>query len=187
MTGPHPVVGVSSELADGGRRSADQSDVAIYPEDEKEILVAIIKRLDAGAKALAFRDGSGFKPFGIDPDQGIPLHLAHGRFITLEHRFGHILHPFEETHCKPGVGELFLPAHSPESVLEIVVLDARVPLDVTVAAMVVGEQKPFVRDEFASAPGTEQDDGILQRCLVDAVHVFGRKLETLGLHIGDTL
>ena len=61
------------------------------------------------------------------------------------------------------------------------------PLDVAVATVVIGEQQAFVRDELSGASGTEQYDCILLGSLVDAVNVLGGKLETFGLHIGDTL
>ena len=41
MAGPHPIVGVAAEFADGGRRSAHETDVTEHPEHEQEILVAI--------------------------------------------------------------------------------------------------------------------------------------------------
>ena len=65
--------------------------------------------------------------------------------------------------------------------------NAAVLLDLAVSAVVVGEEQPLVGDQFSGAAGTEQDDGILEGGLVDAVDIFGGELEALGLHVGDAL
>ena len=187
MARPHPVVGVTAELAYGGRRSADQADIAIHPEHEQEVLVAIVQGLDAGAKALALRGRGLGQDRGVGAHDGVALRLAHGRVISLQYCGGDIIHPLEETHGQAGIGKLLSAVHRPETVLEVVVLDARMPLDVAVAAVVVGEQQALVRDELSGTTGSEKNDGILQGSLVDTVNVLGGKLETFGLHIGDTL
>ena len=67
MAGPHPVVGVASELADRGRRSTYETDITINLVDKEEILVAIVKSLDRSAESLASFDCILDKTGGISP------------------------------------------------------------------------------------------------------------------------
>ena len=62
-----------------------------------------------------------------------------------------------------------------------------VSLYLSVSAVVVGNQQTFRGDELAGASAAEQDYGIFQRSLVDAVDIFGCQSEALGLHVSDTL
>ena len=48
-------------------------------------------------------------------------------------------------------------------------------LDAAVAAMVVGHQKTFGRNNLTRASAAELDDGILERGIVDAVNLFRSK------------
>ena len=65
--------------------------------------------------------------------------------------------------------------------------DARMRLYGVVAAVVVGEQQPFGRNQFARAAAVEQHHGILHRGFVDRVDVFGREAESFGAHVVDAL
>ena len=66
-------------------------------------------------------------------------------------------------------------------------LDAAVLLDLSVAAVVVGQQKSFRGDQLSCTSSSEEHDGILQRCLVDAVDVLCVEPEALFLHVSDSL
>ncbi|MPM50978.1 hypothetical protein SDC9_97724 [bioreactor metagenome] len=48
MTGPHPVVGIASEISNAQRRIHHQPDIGINLINEKIILVSVEKRLDIG-------------------------------------------------------------------------------------------------------------------------------------------
>ena len=61
------------------------------------------------------------------------------------------------------------------------------PLDIAVSAVMVGEEQTFVRDDFSGAAASEQDDGVLEGSLVDAVDVFSGEFEPFGLHVGYSL
>ena len=98
---------------------------------------------------------------------------------------GHLLHPDEEAHPEFFVGQLLGTRHGPESVGEVVVFGGRVPLDGAVAAVVVGQQQSFGRDQFARASAVEQHHGVLHRGLVDGIDVFGGEPESLGAHVVD--
>ena len=187
MTRPHPVVGVTSEFADCRRWSAHEADIGELPVHEEEILVAVVEALDNGLQSL-FRVGSlkgdGFGVFG---HKGGPLVFRHRRVIALENGGGDVLHPVEEPYENPLVGELLFPGHCPESVPEVVMLDAAVLLDAVIAAMVVGQEQSVRGDEFSGTASVKKDHGVFERCLIDAVDVFGLKPETFVLHVDDAL
>ena len=60
-------------------------------------------------------------------------------------------------------------------------------LDGVVAAVVVGEQQAFRRNEFARTAAVEEYDGVFHRGLVDRVDVFGREAEAFCAHVVDAL
>ena len=60
-------------------------------------------------------------------------------------------------------------------------LNGAVVLDLSVTAMMVGEQEALGRDDLCCAAASEDDDGIFQACLVNAVNVFRGQLES---HLG---
>ena len=173
VAGPHPVVGVASELADRGRRGADEPHVAVDLVDEEEILVAVIQGLHSRPETLALTHGLADYRGGVLPDDRVPLGLCHGGDIAFQHLRGHILHPLEETHGQAPVRQLLALVHGPETVFEIIMLDTAVALDETVAAVMVSEQKALVGDNLPGAPASEEHDRVLQGSLVDAIDVLG--------------
>ena len=62
-------------------------------------------------------------------------------------------------------------------------LHGAVSLNLTVAAVMVGDEESLGRYELSGAAASEVDHGILKTCLVDAVDILGRESESLGLHI----
>lgn len=172
MAGPYPVVGVAAELADRRGRRADQAYVVELLVDEQKLLVAVVHLLDRGLVALAF---------GLGPADDFGLRFARSDAV------GDLFHADEEAYVELLVGQ-FLPArHGPEAVGQVVVFDARMRLYGVVAAVVVGEQQPFGRNQFARAAAVEQHHGILHRGFVDRVDVFGREAESFGAHVVDAL
>ena len=151
-------------------RGADQTHVVELLVEEKEVLVAIVHLLDRGVQPRSLGLG------GADDRLG---RLAGGQ------PFGHLLHPDQDADVEPLVGQLLAARTGPETVGEVVVLDGRVALDGVVAAVVVRQQQPLGRDDFARAAAVEEDHGVLHRGLVDAVDRFGREAEAFGAHIVD--
>ena len=170
MPGPCPVVGVAAELADRRGRSTYQADIVELLVDEQELLVAVVHLFDRGFVARAF--GLGF----FDDLRG---RLARGDPV------GHLLHADEEADPEFFVGQLLGPRHGPETVGQVVVFDARMRLYGVVAAVVVGEQQAFGRNEFARTAAVEEYDGVFHRGLVDRVDVFGREAEAFCTHVVD--
>ena len=62
---------------------------------------------------------------------------------------------------------------------------AGMALDLAVTAVVVGDEQSLGRNQFTRAAPSEEDHGVLERGLVDAVYVLGTQTEALGLHIGN--
>ena len=170
VAGPDPVVGVAAELADRRGRRGHQAHVVELLVDEQELLVAVVHLFDRGFVARAF--GLGF----FDDLRG---RLARGDPV------GHLLHADEEADPEFFVGQLLGPRHGPETVGQVVVLDGRMFLDGVVAAVVVGEQQAFGRNEFARTAAVEKYDGVFHRGLVDRVDVFGREAEAFCTHVVD--
>ncbi len=187
VAGPHPVVRLSSEFADGRRRSTHQAHIPVFAEDEQEVLVAVVQGLHAGLEPVPFLGGFLQQLLGVLVNQGLALLFGHLGLVSLEHHLRHILHAFQEADGEAGVGELVGPGLGPEAVLEVVVLHGGMPLDEAVAAVVVGEQEALVAHQLSGAAAAEQHHGVFQAGLVHAVDVFGRQLEALGLHVFNSL
>ena len=58
-------------------------------------------------------------------------------------------------------------------------------LDGPVAAMVVGQQQPFGRNDLGRTTAPEQHDGIFERIAVEVINITGREFQPLGLHFLD--
>ena len=95
---------------------------------------------------------------------------------------GVILHIFEECHGESFAWKFFSTVHRPVSVLEIVVFHAAELLDVAVAAVMVGHEKSFCRDDFSCASAAELHYGILQRRIVYAVDLLRCEFAAEILH-----
>ena len=162
MARPYPVVGVPSEFPHRRRRSAHQPYVAVLPVQEEEILVAVIQGFDGGPQSFALRCGLFYECPGVGFHHGIPLLLGHVCGVSVQDPACDVLHPFQETHGQALVRQLLIPAHRPEPVPEVVVLYTAVLLYLSVAAVVVGEQKAFRRDHLPCTPPAEQHYGVFQ-------------------------
>ena len=157
------------------------------PEDEEEILVAVVEGFHIGRQSFVgigiIRDDL----LGIGPDHGVALGFGHRRDISCQDLVRDVFHAFQEADCQSFIRELLAAVHSPEAVFQVVVLHAAVALDIAVAAVVVRQQEAFVGDELSGAAAAEQDDGILQRGLIDAIDIFGGEAKSLRLHVADPL
>ena len=158
MARPHPVVGLAAELAHRCRRSPHETDIPIYL-GHNEILHVVVEEADY-------------------PDLAVRILL----FCLLEQFLalfvvpvasGDVGHGLEKLHAQTRNGDFLFPAHSPESVLEVVVILAGKGLDAGVAAMVIGHQESAAGDDFPGAPAAELHDRILDGRVVDAVYLVG--------------
>ncbi len=184
MAGPHPVVGIASELADGRRRAPYQTDVAERLVYEKEILVAIVERLDRGAITVTV-GGFGYDFIYIFTSFGCGLLIGHLALNALVDLLGNIFHVFEERGGITWVGQLLITTHGPEAVGQIVMFNSTVFLYVAITAVMVGEHKPLVGNHLAGT-ASEVYHGIFERGVVYVVKIFGREPETFRLHVGKT-
>ena len=185
MARPHPVVGIAAELTDRGRRSSHQTNVLEYLLDEHQILVSAEKVLNLHFLMLVVELGLFLDP--LDD-------LRHLRFAVLlrqrvaqlrQNTIRNVADPANERHGQTRRRNLLLIGHRPETVLQVVVLDAAVALDRIESAMVVRQQQSPVRNDLAGAAVPENYDRIFDRVSVQVVNVLGRQLETLGLHVPD--
>ena len=112
----------------------------------------------------------------------IILEFLAGLLLGLGDHRCDILHIFEECHGEPFAWKFFSTVHRPVSVLEIVVFHAAELLDVAVAAVMVGHEKSFCRDDFSCASASELHYGILERGVVDAVDLLRCEFAAEILH-----
>ena len=183
VAGPHPVVGVAAELADIAWRGAHKTHVGKDLIDIHEILVAIIERLDDGlvVSALDSLGGDCRDILGHDL-----LAVGFGGLVVdpFEDLSGDILHAHEACDGEPRARDFLVASHGPEAIGQVVVLDGTVAHDVAVAAVVVGEEQPFLADEFTGAAATEEEDGVLEGGVVDVVDILSADVHAGLLHGG---
>ena len=185
MTRPHPVVGVSAELADRSGGSSHQTHVAENLDHEGEKLVSaeeiLHQHLHAGI-VLRNAAAHGRSMFGHDAR---PL-FARSHVGHISQNVGSdVRNLADKTHLESRSGDLLFARHGPETVFQVVVFDGRQRLNRTVAAVVVGKQQAVGRNDLARTSGTEDHDGVLERGFVDAVNLLGRKFAPAGLHLLD--
>ena len=183
MARPHPVVGIATKLTYRAGRSTHQAYIGINLIDKEEILVAVIDGLDMSHKVLVATHGLFDNLLRVLFHQSNALFFGHLRLVALQHLVGYIDHVFQEGYGKPRIRKFFGTRHSPEAILQIVVLYGAMRLDLSVAAMMVGDEQTFGRDEFAGTSTSKTHYGILERRLVDTIDIFGRELEALTLYI----
>ena len=101
-----------------------------------------------------------------------------------------VVHPLHEGDAQPGHRQLLGAVHGPESVGEVVVLDAAELLYAAVAAVVVGQQQALVGHDLSGAASAELDYRVFERTLVYRIYLFRRQpaaglLQGLGVHFLD--
>ncbi len=183
MTGPHPVVGIATELTDIRWRGTHQADVGEHLVDIHKILVAIVERLD---DSLIVRTRLGTLGDGLYVlfNDGAAFSLAGLGRNAVKHLRRDILHPHQSRCRKSRAGQLLFAAHSPESASQIVVLHSAMHSDVRVAAVVVGEEKALAAHILARAALVEKQYSVLQTGIVNVINVLCRNAHSSLLHIG---
>ena len=187
VAGPHPVVGVATELADVARRAAHETDIGVDLVEKHIIFITQEERLDADLIRGFFLD-LGDKSLHILIDFGLTLVFRHIRGDIEEHLLGHITHLAKEDDAESGTRKFLSPVHRPESVGEIVMLDGAMFLDIVVAAVVVSKQQALVADDFSRAAAAKEHDGVFQAAVfqaavVDAVNVISGDFHAHLLHL----
>ncbi len=183
MAGPHPVVGVAAELADGAGRHAHQANIAVGLVHEEVELIAFEHGLEVGAQAVLLAHG-GLQLAGHLLDLLVPLVLGHAIVELGHHLGGDIIDPLQEAHAEAG-GELLLAVHGIEAVGEVVVLDAAQALHRIVPAVVVGEEEALGAHHLPAAESAAKaHHRVLEPASVDVVDVLGGELEAELLHLG---
>jgi len=162
MTRPHPVVGVSAELADRSGRSSHQTHVAENLDHEGEKLVSaeeiLHQHLHAGI-VLRNAAAHGRSMFGHDAR---PL-FARSHVGHISQNVGSdVRNLADKTYLESRSGDLLFARHGPETVFQVVVFNGRQRLNRTVAAVVVGKQQAVGRNDLARTSGTEDHDGVLE-------------------------
>ena len=172
VTGPHPVVRLSAELAHGSGGSGHEAHVRIGAVHNQVIDIVVIEGGHLGAAA-----GMGFL-CGL-----AKLLLFFSQVIGLFHHGGHVLHGNQEGNRKAGAGDFLRVIFGPVAVHQVVVLVRGEALDAAVAAVVIGHQQALGRYHLSGAAAAEVHDGVFQGTLVDGVNLFRGKLAAGGFEV----
>ncbi len=185
MAGPHPVVGIATELTDRGGRRTHKTHVRENLNHKCKVLITTEERLHRQLHIGILLFESFHQLGTVFAGDFVVLFLTCGRGHVADHIGRNVDNVAHETHLQTGCGQLLLARHSPETIFEVVVLDATQCLNRTIAAVVVGEQQTLARHHLARTTATEDHDCIFQRAVIDRVDIFGREFQTLSLHILD--
>ena len=183
MTRPHPIVGITAELADRRRGRADQPHVRKDLDHEGEELVAPEEGFHRNFHAGILRFEAARHGLHMFCNQTRTLLAARDVGHGAQHIGRNVDDLADEAHLEPRSGNLLGARHGPKAVFQVIVLHRRQGLNRPVAAMVVGEQQSFGRDDLTRAAAAEDDDGILQRRVVHTVNLLGREFAAAGLHV----
>ena len=185
VTRPHPVVGVAAELTDRGRGSTHQTHVREDLNHKCKVLITTEERLHRQLHIGILLLELLHQLRAVLAGDFVVLLLTCGRGYVAHHLSRNVDDLTHETHLQTGCGDLLLARHRPETILQVVVLDATQRLNRAVAAVVVGQQQTLARHDLACAAVAEDDDCVLQRVVVNRIDILGRELQTLGFHILD--
>ena len=184
MTRPNPVVGVASEFTNGRGRCANQTYVAVNFVQVQEVLVAVIGgvdsyRIESFVQSLqrSFRDA-----LYVIVYNGLAFFFVHRVCYTFQNLLCNVFHAAHESDGQAFVGQFFCTCACPKAVFQVVVFYGAVCLNLVVAAMVVGQQQAFCRDDFACTASAKVDNGVFEAGLVYAVNIFCRELKAQLVH-----
>ncbi len=190
---PHPVVGVSPELSDGGRGCTYEANILVDFEDGHEILVAVEVRFDFGVQ-IGTLHRILFQFFAYFDYFSFVLLIGHVGSQAGVDLVGDIFHAHENGCGDAGISQFLLTGSCPETVTQIVVFQTAVCLNHAECAVVVGDHESLTANQFSGAKvgkgstlSSQPDHGIFQGCLVDGVDVLCRQPEALALHVFDVV
>ena len=189
VTGPHPVVGVATELTN--RRVGHTNETHIWEHliDKHVVLVAFKETLDDRVVLAIFRSSS-FQLLDFLTDGSLLILIVHIVGHHTEDFLGDIFHADEEAGGHFGGGQFLAIVFGPEAVAEIVMLVGAEFLDGAIATVVVGEEQTVFAHDFTCAEeasrlgfAAETHDGVFQTAVVDTVKLFRGQLKTHLLHV----
>ncbi|HNM27028.1 MAG TPA: hypothetical protein PKL15_16410 [Saprospiraceae bacterium] len=96
---------------------------------------------------------------------------------------GDVFHPDDEHDPHTRAGQFFGVVFGPKTVIYIIVFECGVALNGVEAAVVVGQDEAFGRDDFARATSVEPADRILDTWLEGRINVVGIEPKTERLHV----
>ena len=181
MACPHPVVGITTELAHRAGRSHYKTHVLEYIVHNHIVLVACIVRcyLTHYSRAL------GVLCIDFVAQLFDDLHMLHFALSTFYGSFdtrSYIHNLAEIANAKPRDREFFSMIIRAESVTEVVMIHRTLALDSTKTTVVIGEDKTFVRYRNTCTAPTEYHDSTCHTGLTKAIELLWRQLKAKLLH-----
>ena len=182
LPGPHPVVGLSAELAHRLWHGEHQAHVAEVAVCGGVVLVALVERLYLEAQRRVFLLHL-LRPCVLErvDKVGLPRRL-HVVDAHLAEPVGDVFLLDHEAHEEVFVGQLVGIRLGEESVFHVVVLHCGVGVDGPEATVVVGEHKPVGRYDHAGAETPEVEHHVLDSVGARVEAVVGHG-EAVTLHL----
>ena len=180
---PFPVVLVAAEGCDGHRRRAHQADVLIGGVKGQVVFLpgphGIQRGFQARARGIAALQDGGELPRAEALAPG-GQRVRHGR-----HLVRHVQDPLQEVHFLSLERNLVLAVKRPVAVLQVVFLRGGQVEQVTVGAVVVGDEEPLVGNHAGRAVKAQRHDGVGDRGprRVGIVNLPGGELQPPLLHL----
>src|SRR5450432_510546 len=182
MTGPFPVVGVAAEFAHAFRRGAHQVDIAIPLIDEYQELVALKKRAYLTHQVVCRIGIAGIDGRDDALRFGGPLRSAQP-LQGIFHLRGDVFNFHQEVGIQAPGRYLFLFAPGIESVMQVIMLHGAGGSDRLVPAMMVRKDQPLVAHDLAGTTAAENNDGVLDGSLIDAIELRCGELKPFFYHV----
>ena len=178
LAGPHPVVGVTTILAQTLWWGIDKAHIIKALIDGEEVFAALIERVHLALNAFSaiIYHIHELRRNGVDDGVAFPL------ASTCRHRakdeVSYINGLDVEEHIKALVRQFVGKGVSDEAILEVVMLGGGVVLNGTETTMVVGEHQAIVGHNDTGTEATQLHNGVVERGLLGAVKFFGRKFKS---------
>ena len=123
VAGPHPVVGLTAELAHRCRRGADEADVGIGLGDDDVRVVVVVEGGEGGLAVLVALERLVEKGLALDLHQGIHLggvaYLLRDLLLGLRQQVRNVGHRLEEGDAEALGRQLPVAGHRPVAVHQV--------------------------------------------------------------------
>ena len=181
MACPHPVVGITTELAHRAGRSHYKTYVLEYIVHNHIVLVACI----VGSYLTHYSRPLGVLCIDFLAQLFDDLHTLHFALSTFYGSFdtrSYVYDFAEIANAKPRDGEFFSVIIRAETITEVVMIYRTLALDSSKTTVVIGEDKTFVRYCNTGTAPTKNYDCTCHTGLTKAIELLWRQLKAKLLH-----
>ncbi len=181
VAGPHPVVGVVAEFTDAAGGRTHKAHVGKLFVAYEEVLVAGKVVAHQVLVVVAFCGCLG-DAVDVGANGFLTGFVVHVLGDSFEYAVGDVFHVAHKGDFKAGGGQFLFFGCGPKTVVEVVVFEGAEFLNLTVTAVVVGQQQALVGYHLAGAAAAKYYDGVFEARLIDAEELFGAEFEAHFVH-----